>query len=104
MKLLYNIVRVSFIKVSGTQIIVIVDLPLIFAVCTLLCCDTTERFDDLVSGFHICVNQWMLAFRNEAFSVLFLSWGVCCCCFILMQDGHPWNLRMLVKVDVCLND
>jgi len=44
-------------KVSGAQTIVGVDLPIIFAVCTALYCGTTERFDDLKSGFHICVNQ-----------------------------------------------
>jgi hypothetical protein len=23
---------------------------------------------------------------------------------MLMKDGHPWNLKMQGKVDVCLND
>jgi len=50
----------------------VVDLATIFAVCTVLYCGTTERFDDLISGFHICVNQWKLALKNEAFSVLLL--------------------------------
>lgn len=69
----------------------VVDLAIIFVVCTVLYCGTTDCFDDLISGFHICVNQWKLAFKNEAFSVLLLSWGGCCCCFIVMKDGHPWN-------------
>jgi hypothetical protein len=64
-------------KVSGAQTIVVVDLPVIFAVCTALYCGTTECFNDLKNGFHIYVNQWTLAFRNEAFSVLLLSWGGC---------------------------
>ena len=55
-------------KVTGTQIIVVVDLPIIFAVCTVLYCGTIECFNDLISGFHICVNQWKLAFNSEAFS------------------------------------
>ena len=57
-------------KVTGKQIII--DLPIIFPVCAMLYCGTTERFDDLISGFHICVNQWKLALKNEAFSVLLL--------------------------------
>jgi len=73
MKLLYNIIRACFKKVTEAQIIVVVDLPIIFAVCTALCCENTECFDDLVSGFHICVNQWKLALKNLAFSVLLLS-------------------------------
>lgn len=64
-------------KVTGAQIIVVVVLPIIFAVCTALCCGTTECFNDLVGGFHVFVNQWKLALKNAAFSVLLLSWGGC---------------------------
>jgi hypothetical protein len=55
-------------KVTGEQIILDVDLPIIFALCTVL---STKCFDDLISGFHICINQWKLAFKNEAYLVLF---------------------------------
>jgi len=43
--------------VTGAQIIVVVDLPIIFAVCIELDFGTTEFFDDLISAFHICVTS-----------------------------------------------
>ena len=43
----------------------VVDLRIIFALCTVLYCGTTECFDVLIHGFHICVNHWKLAFKNE---------------------------------------
>lgn len=57
--------------------IVVVDLPIIFALCTVMYCGATERFDFLICGFHISVNQWKLAFENELVSVLLLSRGGC---------------------------
>jgi hypothetical protein len=76
MKLLCKIIDYNrFMKVTGAQIIVVVYFPITFAVCAVLYDGTTGSSDILICGFQICVNQWKLTFRNEAFSGLLLLWG-----------------------------